>query len=154
MGVVPQPYADSFLCSANSFARNHYTFEETSPAALPTHTRIATRIPYTLAENLSVAFLILTLIPFSLPGRFRPLLFNPGARQLAPQVPGDGSSLSRPDRLRPLLHGEDGVGALPLQEALDLLTGNLEQFLEMMQTFRRQGHDGIVVDDVRKRRQC
>ena len=41
------------------------------------------------------------------------------------------------------------MGALPLQEALGLLTGNLEQFLDMMQTFRRQKHDGIVLDDVR-----
>ena len=56
--------------------------------------------------------------------------------------------MSRPDRARPLLHREDGVGALPLQEALGLLTGNLEQFLDMMQTFRRQKHDGIVLDDV------
>ena len=40
------------------------------------------------------------------------------------------------------------MGALPLQEALGLLTGNLEQFLDMMQTFRRQEHDGIVLDDV------
>ena len=41
------------------------------------------------------------------------------------------------------------MGALPLQEALGLLTGNLEQFLDTMQTFRRQKHDGIVLDDVR-----
>ena len=41
------------------------------------------------------------------------------------------------------------MGALPLQEALDLLTGNLEQFLDMMETFRRQKHDGIALDDVR-----
>ena len=77
MGVAPQPYADSFFCSTSGSARSQYTLAETSSAALPTLTRIATQIPYTLAENLSVAFLILTPIPSSLPGRFRPLLFNP-----------------------------------------------------------------------------
>ena len=72
MGVVPQPYADSFFCSASGSARNHYTLAETSSAALPALTRIATRTPYTLEENLSG--------PSSFLRRFLPLFRAGSAR--------------------------------------------------------------------------
>ena len=52
MAAAPQPYADSFFTSASGCALNRYTLAENPSAALPSLTRIATRIPYTLAENL------------------------------------------------------------------------------------------------------